>query len=283
MAIENVSDTARWVAYYRARETQRPDALFHDPFAARLAGPRSEAIMQVLPKNTAIANAIVIRTVVMDEIILDCVNNRGVDTVINLAAGLDSRPWRMALPASLRWVDVDLPGILNHKTTTLATDRPGCSYEAVPADLTSPGVADALFARLGAGSRSALVITEGLLIYLKAEQVAALGRALHLPKSFMWWLSDLASADLLKYVDKSHGKFLQNAPFQFGPPEGTAFFAPLGWQEAEYHSTTTEARERGRPMPHDLLFRIISTFMSAKRVAELNRFSGIVLFKRNNS
>ena len=283
MAIENVSDTARWVAYYRARETQRPDALFHDPFAIRLAGPEADAIMQVLPKNTAIANAIVIRTVVMDEIILDCVTNRGVDTVINLAAGLDSRPWRMALPPSLRWVDVDLPGILDHKTNTLAADRTVCLYEAVPADLTVPGVADALFARLGAGSRCALVITEGLLIYLKPEQVAALGRALHVPGSFAWWLTDLASADLLKYIDRSHSKFLQNAPFQFGPKEGTAFFTPLGWHESEYRSTTTEARQRGRPMPHDLLFRIISTLMSAKRVAELQRFSGIVLFKRSNS
>jgi len=283
MAIENVSDTARWVAYYRARESQRPDALFHDPFAERLAGPRAQAIMQILPKNTAIANAIVIRTVVMDEIILDCINDRGVDLVINLAAGLDSRPWRMALPPSLHWVDVDLPGILNHKIEALAGDRPVCHYEAVPADLTTPGVADALFTSLGADSQRALVITEGLLIYLKAEQVATLGRSLHGPRSFTWWLCDLASADLLKYIDRSHSKFLQNAPFQFGPAEGTAFFAPLGWQEAEYRSTVLEARQRGRPMPRDLLFRIISTFMSKKRVAELQRFSGIVLFKRSNS
>ena len=36
--IENISDTARWVAVYRAMETERPDAIFRDPFAARLAG-----------------------------------------------------------------------------------------------------------------------------------------------------------------------------------------------------------------------------------------------------
>src|SRR5262249_23119204 len=37
MALENVSDTARWVAVYRAMESARPDALFHDPYAERLA------------------------------------------------------------------------------------------------------------------------------------------------------------------------------------------------------------------------------------------------------
>lgn len=40
MAIENISDTARWVAVYRAMETARPDAIFRDPFADRLAGQR---------------------------------------------------------------------------------------------------------------------------------------------------------------------------------------------------------------------------------------------------
>jgi hypothetical protein len=42
--IENVSDTALWVAVYRAHETLRSDALFHDPFAERLAGSKGAAI-----------------------------------------------------------------------------------------------------------------------------------------------------------------------------------------------------------------------------------------------
>jgi O-methyltransferase involved in polyketide biosynthesis len=40
---------------------------------------------------------------------------QGTDMVINLAAGLDSRPYRMQLPALLRWVEVDLPDMLNYK------------------------------------------------------------------------------------------------------------------------------------------------------------------------
>ena len=45
-AIENVSDTALWVAIYRAIETDRPDAHFRDPLARRLAGDRGAAILQ---------------------------------------------------------------------------------------------------------------------------------------------------------------------------------------------------------------------------------------------
>ena len=52
--------------------------------------------------------------------------------VINLAAGLDSRPYRMQLPASLRWVEVDLPDMLNYKQVVLANESPLCVVERVP-------------------------------------------------------------------------------------------------------------------------------------------------------
>ena len=47
MAIENISDTARWVAVYRAMETARPDAIFSDPFADRLAAQRGREILEI--------------------------------------------------------------------------------------------------------------------------------------------------------------------------------------------------------------------------------------------
>jgi len=50
--IRNISDTARWVAVYRARETERADGLFRDPFARRLAGTRGEEIAAVIDKVT---------------------------------------------------------------------------------------------------------------------------------------------------------------------------------------------------------------------------------------
>src|SRR5262249_23317383 len=49
--IRNVSDTARWAAHYRALETERRDALFRDPLAARLAGERGRAIAKAMPRG----------------------------------------------------------------------------------------------------------------------------------------------------------------------------------------------------------------------------------------
>src|ERR1051325_5307588 len=105
--IENVSDTARWVAVYRAMETERPDAIFRDPFAARLAGEHGARIVDTIPRGRQMAWTMITRTAVFDEIIMGAVRGKGVDLVLNLAAGLDARPWRLDLPPRLRWVDVD--------------------------------------------------------------------------------------------------------------------------------------------------------------------------------
>ena len=149
MTIENVSDTARWVAVYRAMESDRPDALFRDPYARELAGERGEQIVRTMPRSREAAFAMIVRTAVFDEIILECVRGRGVDLVVNLAAGLDARAWRLDLPESLRWVDVDLPAILEYKASMMAGRTPRCRYEAIATDLTDAARRDALFAQLG--------------------------------------------------------------------------------------------------------------------------------------
>src|SRR4051812_13594486 len=109
--IQNISDTARWVAVYRAMETSRRDAIFRDPFAARLAGEKGNAIVDTMKRGRQMAWAMIVRTAVFDEIILERIRNGGVDLVVNLAAGLDARAWRLPVAPTLRWVDVDLPGI----------------------------------------------------------------------------------------------------------------------------------------------------------------------------
>src|SRR4051812_39296434 len=104
MAITHISDTARWVATYRAMETARPDAIFQDPFAARLAGEHGRDIVDTMPGGRGAAWAMIVRTAVFDEIIRDLVHGGGVEMIVNLAAGLDARPWRLDLPKTLRWV-----------------------------------------------------------------------------------------------------------------------------------------------------------------------------------
>lgn len=282
MAIEHVSDTARWVAVYRAMETERPDALFRDPFARRLASERGQAIVDEINKGRSMAWAMITRTASFDEMMLDLIKRENVDLVVNLACGLDARAWRLDVPRDLHWVDVDFPVMIEYKTEVLKNERPICRYEAIAVDLTDDRVRAELFARLGAGAQRALVISEGLLIYLTPEQVTSLASDLHAQLSFRWWLLDLAHPQLLKMMTKMWGGSVAsgNAPFLFAPEEGTGFFLLLGWRELEFRSQVEESRRFRREMRGMWIWRMLSVFSSKKSREMWRRFAGYVMFER---
>src|SRR5436309_8828650 len=177
-------------------ESQRPDALFRDPYARRLAGARGAQILAALPRGHTWAWPMIVRTAVLDELILRAIERDGVDTVLNLAAGLDTRPYRLPVPPSLRWVEADFPDVIAYKQEQLTGERPVCAVEHEGIDLTDVGRRRALFGRIGAAARQVLVVSEGLLVYLTPQQVAALAADLAAPSSFRWWLMDLASPRL---------------------------------------------------------------------------------------
>jgi O-methyltransferase involved in polyketide biosynthesis len=150
-------------------------------------------------------------------------------------------------------------------------------------DLADAAMRADLFRRVAAGSKQTLVIAEGLLVYLEAGQVASLAKDLHGYAPFRWWLIDLASPALLKMMAKGWGKALEkgNAPFKFGPAEGTAFFAPLGWREVEYRSMWDESLRLDRSMPFARFWNFIGKLYPRKKREEMKRFSGMVLFERS--
>ncbi|HET6228811.1 MAG TPA: class I SAM-dependent methyltransferase [Longimicrobiaceae bacterium] len=282
MSIGNISDTARWVALYRAWESERPDALFHDPYARKLAGPDAEELVAAVPGGTRMAWAMVVRTQLLDEMILRAVHRDGFDTVVNLAAGLDARPFRMALPSTLRWVDVDLPGISRYKREQLAGERAACRYESEEVDLADVDARRSLFTRINVKAERALVISEGLLVYLPAADVAALAADLHDQPCFLRWLTDLAGPRLLGMLHKQMGGHLAKGGvrMQFAPEEGPRFFQPFGWRLAELRSTMDEARRLRREMPLAWLWRGLGRLYPAKVREELRTMSAIVALER---
>src|SRR2546422_5602084 len=154
--ISSVSDTARWVAMYRAMESERSDALFHDRYARRLAGPTGEQILASMPQGRRWAWPMIVRTAVMDEIIMRLVTEQGVDTVLNLAAGLDARAYRLDLSSRLHWIDVDLEGILAYKEAALAGGAPPRPPPVLPPPLAPHAAPPAPFPAPGAPAPRAL-------------------------------------------------------------------------------------------------------------------------------
>jgi len=279
--LRNVSDTALWVAQYRVMESARPDAIFRDPLAKKLVGERGEEIVREM-KVGDFAWPMIVRTAVMDEIILRSIASDGVDRVLNLAAGLDARPYRLPLPKSLRWIEADLPDMIAFKEQRLAGESPVCALERVAADLTDPAARRALFARAADGASAVLVVTEGLLAYLAPEQVASLSDDLHRETRMRQWLIDIASPRLKRMLDRRVGKHVgaANAPFRFAPAEGTAFFEAHGWAEREFRSTFEEGVRLDRKPKMAWVFRLLSRMGSPAKREELHRMGGIVLLER---
>ena len=280
--LENISDTARWVAMYRALESDRPDSHFHDPYARLLAGERGEAMARKLPGFRYASWPIVVRTCLFDELILRCVEREGADLVLNLAAGLDTRPYRLPLPPSLSWVEVDLPEILDYKDAKLKEEKAHCRREVVKLDLKDVAARRSLFSRLGEASKKGVVLSEGLLVYLSSEEVGALAKDLHDQKILRWWIIDLASPMLLKRLQKTYGSSLAGAQarMQFAPEEGTEFFRRHGWREAEFRSTWEESYRLKRQMPFAWVFRLLSHLATPGRREMFRKMGANVLLER---
>src|SRR6266480_4059507 len=265
--IRNISDTARWVAVYRARETERTDAVFRDPFARRLAGKRGEQIAASISFAEKNSWPFVARTWLVDQVISNQIK-LGTDMVVNLAAGLDARPYRMNLPGSLQWIEVDLPEILGHKEDVLRNETPVCQVARVRLDLSDVCARGELFSQLGRRANRALIISEGLLVYLDEKEVTSLGQDLAVAHSFQHWVIDLASPALLKMLVKKMGAPLDQAgaPLKFAPREGPDFFASSGWKPVEMHSVMHAAAKLNRlSFFLRLIARMSSPAFQAKR------------------
>lgn len=229
---------------HRATESARPDALFSDPLAERLAGDHGRAIVDNVPRSTRNGWWLVARTKVIDDAIADAIA-QGCDRVLNLAAGLDTRPYRLDLPSDFTWVEADLPKLLAEKTQALSDQVPRCRLTRAAVDLADAAAREAFLNEALDGATKALVLTEGLLMYLHDSDVSALSAAIQRPE-VTWWMLDFAGPGLKKMMNKKMAGMLQNAPFKFAPENGLAYFENLGWRTVDVEALYLAARRLHR-------------------------------------
>jgi len=282
--IKGVSDTAFMVAAWRAAESERPDALFRDPFAARLAGERGRAIVASL-RGFLGRWQVVIRTLIIDDLIQGALA-AGTDTVVNLGAGLDARPYRMELPEPLRWIEIDYPEVMAWKAEKLAGDRPRCRLERVSLDLADLTARRALFADLAGSSNKILFLTEGVLPYLTTDAVGTLAddlKAIRSGSVDAAWIVDYFSPETTRYRKLiGSSRRMRAVPFQFDPGDWFGFFARHGWKLAEMRYLADEAVRQRRRMPLPFLVRLvvkIRRLLSHGKGDGLQRSAGYALLK----
>jgi methyltransferase (TIGR00027 family) len=277
--IEGVSDTALWVAHFRALESARPTPAFRDPLAALLVGERGRKIAESMPLPQMMSWIMVLRTCAIDRLVLQAVE-LGVDTVVNLGAGMDTRPYRMPLPASLRWVEIDFAHSVDYKNEKLKDQKPNCRLERLALDLEKQSERKKIFRQLAEESKKILVITEGLIPYLTKEEVSVLSQDLHFHPQFRYWIQDYNQGDFRKRVPRAIVKKLQMAPFRFQVDDWFTFFQNLGWRAKYRHNVGEEAKHLNRWPPFMFPWTILMWLSPQKVKARRSKMSGYTLLER---
>ena len=283
LLIENVSDTAFWIAHYRAVESRRPDALFHDPLAGVLAGERGEKIARSMPMSFWIAWAVVMRTCIIDDFLRESIAG-GADTVLNLGAGLDTRPYRMDLPESLTWIEADYPRVIDYKEERLAAEKPRCRLERVKVDLSNATERRRVLASVDARAGKIVVITEGVIPYLSNEEVGSLADDLRKLEHVRDWIAEYFAPETVRYRSRGPmARHLQNAPFKFAPKDWFGFFREHGWRSRGARYLVEEAERVHRPIQLPPLMRILfvirGLLSSPKGREAFRRVAGYVLLE----
>ncbi|MER7757916.1 SAM-dependent methyltransferase [Kitasatospora sp. NPDC097643] len=170
-----VSRTALSVARVRAHESAQPEPLFVDPYAAAFAAAAGMPVRAVEP-DRAFARSLVAHSILRTRFYDDRLLAAGAGQVVLLAAGLDTRAYRLDWPSGTRLYELDLAPVLAFKEQVLADHgaEPGCARTALPGDLLDPDWPRRLRAAGFDPRRPTAWLAEGLLVYLTAEQAAAL-------------------------------------------------------------------------------------------------------------
>jgi methyltransferase (TIGR00027 family) len=280
--IGNVSDTAFWVAHYRGLEGTRANALFQDPLAASLAGERGREIAAAMPGASFISLAVVMRTCIIDDYIRFAIAE-GVDTILNLGAGLDTRPYRMDLPSSLAWIEADYPDVIAFKEERLQKESPRCRLSRVRCDLADKSQRGQVLGEANARAKKMLVLTEGVIPYLNEDDVASLAEELRALGRAAYWIVDYFSPLAIKSRPRAMKAKMQNAPFKFEPADWFGFFEAHGWRRKELRYLAEEAERLKRPMQLPLWRRLIwavwGLFLSKERREGFQKLVGYALLE----
>jgi methyltransferase (TIGR00027 family) len=259
--LDHVARTARWTAAERARESARPDRLFEDPLAEVLAGDQGRALATTMAGEEGGENPwFAIRTRFYDDTITDSVNVRhAVAQVVSVAAGMDTRAFRLELPRELAWYELDRPGLLTLKDQVLteAGAAARCARHPVGVDLADEW-AGPLTAAGFDPTRPAVWLVEGLIFYLEPATVHRLLddiTRLAAPGSEL--LIDTIGQSLL---DSPHTQAFRDrlaregTPWQFGTdrPEDE-LLEPRGWRSSVW--LYSEIGSRLGRWPHPIVPR----------------------------
>ena len=250
--LSGVGGTSLGVARARAWESRRPDGLFDDPYAKAFvaASPPASAPARPGGSRARLAFHVIIRTRFYDDYLLGACE-AGCRQVVLLAAGLDTRAYRLPWPDGVRLYELDLPEVLSFKDEVLTGENAvaRCSRTTLPVDLREDWPDRLVEAGLDPSRPTAWLI-EGLLVYLTADEAARLLTRvgdLSAPGSRVSFERNNAAAVIAEQDRTGIEEYADLWKGGLGP-DTAGWLADHGWR-TENHELTTVAAAYDRPLP----------------------------------
>src|SRR5207249_8669933 len=133
----------------------------------------------------------------------------------------------------------DFPDMLRYKARLLAASTPKCRVERIAVDLNDPSARTALWSAIG--GKPALMITEGLLMYLLPGSVEGLA-AESGASGVRYWLLDLVSAEMVRRIHQDSLEKVR-APGHVDGRQLLEMAGRNGWNVARRRSYLADALE----------------------------------------
>lgn len=234
MNFDAVAKTSLLVAALRALETNRSEnegRLFTDPFAEVLAGSEGFSILEQMRAVVGEQPSIALRTRYFDDRISEGLA-QGIRQIVILAAGMDTRAYRLSFPDGTRVFELDRPEVLSYKQEKLGNTLPHCTRHTVGVDLREEWQSKLIEAGMNTFDLT-LWLVEGLLLYLEEADVLTLFEkidSLSVPNSIL--LFDVLGRSLLdapQMAKQIHFSEKLGAPWRFGVDEPEKFMEQFGW------------------------------------------------------
>lgn len=267
-----VSLTAFYPCGVRALDARSSAPIVNDRFAERFMDERGWNVIEAMRDLTRPWNSILARHRTMDDRLRQVLAEHPDLRVVIIGAGFDTRAFRLT---GGRWVEVDEPAVLEYKNSILPAEQSPNPLVRVPIDFETQSLSDVL-APLGDATR-ALVVIEGVLLYLDRNQLAATARAARALAPSVTVICDEMSADFFARAGhQAHDRLQQfGAPFQIQRVDVPGTWRAEGYRQVQRTSIPLRMSELGKgPMPAIFLRTLLRSFANGYVVAEWERSQG---------
>ncbi len=251
--LENISQTAFLVASCRAKEGLEDEPLFNDDLAHLYLESQEQSLLSAFEASRqypVFSTSIVVRTAVIDKLILKLIRKEGIQQVINLGAGLDNRPYRLSLPIDLIWWEIDYIDLVKYKGTTLSKYSPKCTLYRHGMDLSDLSQLNVFIKSEINQEKKTLILSEGFLIYFDSSTVVKYLSLFSNLEYCTHWLTDIGTEKnkIGKDVqlEPVYEELLQNMHFFSTPSD--PIYSENNWKVKRHKDLAVEALKLNRPL-----------------------------------